>query len=54
MRVATRIPRTRVLDSQTPIWQRLGMETTASGFKFRANALKGRKRFPINSYQPAP
>ena len=38
----------RELDYQSPIWQRPGMEGTASSFKLRANAPEGRKRFPIN------
>jgi hypothetical protein len=48
MRGAPRIPKCRALDSQSPIWQRLGMEITASSFKLRANAPEGRKRFPIS------
>jgi hypothetical protein len=38
----------RALDSQSLIWQRLGMEITASSFKLRANAPESRKRFPIS------
>ena len=37
------------LDSQSPIWQRLGMEITVSRFKLRANAPEGQKAI---SYQP--
>ncbi len=39
----------RELDSQSLIWQRPGMEITASSFKLWANFPEGRKRFPINS-----
>jgi hypothetical protein len=36
--LARRTTKWRELDSQSPIWQRLGMEITASSFKLRANA----------------
>jgi hypothetical protein len=36
------------LGSQSPIWQRPGMEITAFSFKLRANAPEGRKAI---SYQ---
>ena len=49
MRGAARIPKSRVLDSQSPISQHPAMETPASSFKLRADAPKGRKRFPIKS-----
>ena len=38
VRGAPRTTKWRELDSQSPIWQRLGMEITASSFKLRANA----------------
>ena len=31
----------RTLDSQSPFWQRPGMETTASSLKLRADVLEG-------------
>jgi hypothetical protein len=34
--------------SQSPIWQRLGVDITASSFKLRTNVPEGRKRFPIS------
>jgi hypothetical protein len=43
-----RIMKWRALDSQTPIWHYLGIETPASNFKLRANVPEGRKRFPIS------
>ena len=46
-----RPPTRRALDSQSPIWQRSGVEITASSFKPRANAPEGRKAI---SYQHPP
>gem|GEM_PF-3250570 len=43
-----RIMKWRALDSQTPIWHYLGIETPASSFKLRPNVPEGRKRFPIS------
>ncbi len=52
----TNIPRVYTkwlaLDSQSPIWQGLAMEITASCFKLRANVPEGRKRFPISQKWP--
>lgn len=43
MRGAPRITKWRALDSQSPIWQRPGMEITASSLKLGADASQGRK-----------
>lgn len=47
----SRIPKRRVLDPPSPLWQRLRVEITASSLKLRANAPEGCQAI---SYQQPP